>query len=101
MLQELFSLQQGPSGMLFRTFTYEEPENALHDKALFERLGLSVDTDTDDDGNMELQINTEEIPIAAGQIQAELGKLLLDTAQATFQMGVGIATGGEALEEFL
>jgi hypothetical protein len=101
MLQELFSLQQGPSGMLFRTFTYEEPENALRDKALFERLGLSVDTDTDDDGNMQVQINTEEIPIAAGQIQAELGKLLLDTTQATFQMGVGIATGGEALEEFL
>ena len=101
MLQELFRLQQRPNGMLFRTFTYEEPENALHDKELFERLGLGVDTDTDNDGNMQLQINTEEIPIAAGQIQAELGKLLLDTAQATFQMGVGIATGGDPLEEFL
>lgn len=101
MLQELFNLQQGPSGMLFRTFTYEEPENAIQDKATFEQLGLSVDTDTDNDGNMQLKINTEEIPIAAGQIQAELGKLLLDTAQATFQMGVGIATGGEALNKFL
>jgi V8-like Glu-specific endopeptidase len=101
MLQELFSLQQGSSGMLFRTYTYEQPENALHDKAVFERLGLSVETETNNDGNMELQINTEEIPVATSQVQAELSKLLLDTAQATFQMGVGIASGGEALDGIL
>jgi len=101
MLQELFSLQQGSSGMLFRTYTYEEPEKALHDKAIFERLGLSVEMETNNDGDMQLQINTEEIPVAASQVQAELAKLLLDTAQATFQMGVGIASGGEALDGIL
>lgn len=101
MLQELFSLQQQSSGMLFRTYTYEVPEKALHDKAVFERLGLSVETETNNDGDMQLKINTEEIPVATSQIQAELSKLLLDTAQATFQMGVGIASGGDALEGIL
>lgn len=63
-------------------------------------MGLRVDLETDDKGNMKIVINTEEIPIAAGQVQAELAKLLLDTAQSTFQMGVGIATGGEHLKKY-
>ncbi len=100
MLQELFKLQQS-GGMLFRTFTYDDPKNAIHDQSVFQQLGLSVESKTDDDGRIQLKINTEEIPIAAGKFQAEMGKLLLDTAIATFQMGVGIASGGEPLKNFV
>lgn len=100
-LQGLFNLRQGSPGMLFRTYTYEKPEEALQDKQIFERLGLAVEMKTNDKNNMQLKINTEQIPVAASQLQAELAKLLLDTAQKTFQMGVGVASGGDALDEIL
>lgn len=101
LLQELLSLSKNAGGMMFRTYTYTQPEDAIKDKALFEQMGLSVESDTDDEGNMTLQIDVEEIPVAASQIQSELAKLLLDTAQATFQMGVGIASGGPPLDKII
>ncbi|WP_160113897.1 S1 family peptidase [Halobellus limi] len=100
-LQELFKLQSSSDGMLFRTYEYEDPGRGIQAKTVFQSMGLNVDSDVDDDGNIHLQINTEEIPLAAGKIQAELAKLLLDTSQATFQMGVGIASGGSFLKEFI
>ena len=96
-LQELFRLHQHSPEMLFSTITYEDPELAIEAQRTFTELGLDIESDTDEQGNIMLRINTEQIPIAAGQVQAELGKLLLDTAQATFQMGVGIASGGDEI----
>jgi len=64
---------------------------------IFDRLGLEYDQEINDDGNYEISINTEQVPIRAGQIQGEISNLLLDTAQKTFQMGVGISSGGDEL----
>lgn len=99
-LQGLFDLAKG-GGMLYRNYSYDNPEDALHDKTVFEDLGLNVDMESDDDGSITLRINMEEIPIQAGQVQAEISELLLETAQQTFQMGVGIASGGDVLDDFI
>jgi hypothetical protein len=98
MLTELFDLQRQSNNMLFSNLTYEDPSKAFNDKRVLENLGLDVKTDSSGEG-VKLTYSPEEIPIQAGFVQAEISKLLFDTAQNTFQMGVGIASGGENLEK--
>lgn len=96
-LTELFNLKQQADNMMFQNMVYNDPKDAFHDKRVLENLGLNVEIDSSGD-DIKLQYSPEEIPIQAGFIQAEVSKLLLDTAQNTFQMGVGIASGGDSLE---
>lgn len=97
-LTELFNLQQRGGHSLFRNITYDDPGEAFHDKNVLEQLGLDVEVDSSGDG-VELKYSPQEIPIQAGFVQAEISKLLFDTAQSTFQMGVGIASGGRSLKK--
>lgn len=96
-LTALFELSEQFQGMMHERYTYNDPGNAVHDMGIFDRLGLEYDQEINDDGNYEISINTEQVPIRAGQIQGEISNLLLDTAQKTFQMGVGISSGGDEL----
>jgi len=96
-LTGLFNLSKQFQGMMHKSFTYDDPGNAVHDMGVFDRLGLEYEEEINEDGNYEVKVNTEQIPIVAGQVQGEISELLLDTAQKTFQMGVGIASGGDEL----
>lgn len=99
-LTALFNLQQQEDSMLFWTREYTDPGKAFQDKNILSDLGLSPEIDASGD-TIKLKFSPEEIPIQAGFVQAEISKLLLDTAQSTFQMGVGIASGGEPLQKIL
>jgi len=96
-LTGLFRLSEQSQGMMYRNFSYADPGKAVHDMAVFDRLGVEYEQEVNDDGNYKISVNTEQIPIAAGRVQAEISELLLDTAWKTFQMGVGIASGGDEL----
>jgi V8-like Glu-specific endopeptidase len=97
-LTELFNLQQQSGNAHFYSLTYKDPGEAFNGKRVLENLGLDVEMDSS--GNdVTLIYSPQEIPMQAGFVQAEISKLLFDTAQNTFQMGVGIASGGEALEK--
>lgn len=96
-LTALFELSDQFGGMMHQVFTYDDPGNAVHDMEIYDRLGLEYEQEVNKDGDYKISVNTEQIPIRTGQIQAEISELLLDTAQKTFQMGVGISSGGDEL----
>lgn len=96
-LTALFGLSEKFGGMMYQKYTYNDPGNAVHDMGIFDKLGLEYEQEINEGGNYEIRINTEQVPIRAGQIQGEISELLLDTAQKTFQMGVGISSGGDEL----
>lgn len=96
-LNGLFGLSQAFQGGMFREFSYDDPGNAVHDMGVYDRMGIEYEQEVNDDGNYEISVDPDQIPIRVGQIQAEISELLLDTAQKTFQMGVGIASGGDEL----
>lgn len=99
-LTGLFKVQQQGDNIHFRTLRYSDPGKAFQEKAALENLGLDTDIDVSSDP-IELTFSPPDIPIQAGFVQAEISKLLFDTAQRTFQMGVGIASGGEKLHDML
>lgn len=96
-LTDLFELSEQFRGMMHRYITYDDPGNAVHDMGIFDRLGLEYEEEVNDDGKYKITINPEQVPIRAGQIQGEISELLLETARKTFQMGVGISSGGDEL----
>lgn len=96
-LNGLFGLSQSFQGGMLREFPYDDPGKAVHDMGVYDRLGIEYEQEVNDDGNYEIRVDPDQIPIRAGQIQAEISELLLETAQKTFQMGVGIASGGDEL----
>lgn len=99
-LTSLFNLRRHGDAMMHWGWEYSDPGEAFQNKRILEDLGLNPEVDTSGE-NIKLEFRPEEIPIQAGFVQAEISKLLLKTAQSTFQMGVGIASGGEPLQEML
>jgi len=96
-LNGLFKLSRKFQGGMVRSMTYDDPGVAVHDMEIYDRLGVEYEQEIDDDGNYVITLDPDQIPIRAGQIQGEISELLLNTAQKTFQMGVGIASGGDEL----
>ncbi|WP_435078429.1 S1 family peptidase [Halococcus sp. AFM35] len=102
LLNEAFSLYDratGDSGF-FSTFETSDPRQGAQIQHIFDQIGVDYEAGTDD-GNITVKFRPEEIPARSGVVLGQMSELLLDTARSTFQMGVGIATGGESLDDLV
>lgn len=100
-INELFNLATNMgTGAVWANFQIDTAEKFFKTKEYLESLGLTINTDTGGEKN-KISVNREELPILISKIQNNISGLLLDTAKRTFQMGVGIASGGNELGNLL
>lgn len=105
-IQTLFNISKTISGDsmsgILTPLHYNDPGEAIKDQSTIENVGLNTKLEQRQQGEgLTLTVQPNEIPMRVTELQADTSELLLDTARSTFQMGVGIASGGDALGNLL
>ena len=88
-------------GGFFTTVRVPDEETANKMIEELRRLGLTVDQPTRDEGMFVVNFQRDEILLAISRFLSELAESLVVTADMTFQMGLGIASGGKPLMNIL
>lgn len=83
---------------VYSTFTTTDPPNAAAIQHIFDRIGVNYEANTNGT-EISIRFLRSEIPGRFGAVLHEMADLLLETAHGTFQMGIGIASGGEPLAD--
>lgn len=100
-LENMFTLTSEISGSQKTSFLeYDSIEDAVLEKDILEDFGLSVELAKQGD-DVFLRFDVLEASVLASKVQAEMMRSLLDIALKSFQMGFGVASGGQPLSEFV
>lgn len=98
---DLYRLVQESSDTgVFNTLTTADPVQGAQIQHTLDRIGMEYNATTEN-GKISVKFRAGEIPGYSGVILGQMSDLLLDTARNTFQMGVGIASGGSALTDLV
>jgi len=104
-LSEAFKIYEvsteGSQAGVRTTLSASNPAEMAQVQHIFDQIGIDYDVNTDEDGNITVTYLRAELPVRAGVMLSEMSQLLLDTARNTFQMGVGIASGGKVLNDLV
>lgn len=96
---QVYKMSVGESGFNM-SVTPPDPGAGAALQVTFDQADIDYDVTTNN-GQMEISFYREELPGGIGTMLNQMSQLLLDTAQSTFQMGVGISSGGDPLTDLL
>lgn len=99
-LQQLSARLNQGGGFMTR-WKHDLPEEGLRQAEAFRGLGLDPQVESNEDGTIQVSLQRSQIPVAIADALGDLALLQMGTIEKTFQMGVGIATTGEPLEELI
>ncbi|MFC7077856.1 S1 family peptidase [Haloarcula halophila] len=100
-LENLFHVTSEISGSHKNGFlVYDTVEDAVYEKDILEGYGLDVELSQRED-DVLLRFDLQEASILVSKIQAEMARTLLDTVMNTFQMGIGVASGGQGMMDII
>lgn len=99
--EEIYNISQtGGKAGFYSTLETPDYSEGQEVQKVFDRIGLDYEVSYNST-TTNIRMKPSELPVRYGSILQEMANLLMDTARDTFQMGVGIATGGAPLREIV
>lgn len=79
----------------------DDPKEAAKMQTRLDKIGVEYDTSSHENGDVTVKFDRIDIVDRMSELVSDMSEILLDTAHGSFQMGLGVASGGQAIEQII